>query len=257
MKHILQAVDEQLALRGAALGHRDLIGVTDAGALRHGSGAGEPDAGGLVTCHVTDDPERVLDAVKNKRRLQAAYGSAGKFSELGAGLYASGAPQMWAGRATQKWSFLSRLDEAQRQRLADQLREILEDQRQRGYITEWEFERGVRDVTRGESSGTSSGTAFYWLTVADQPYNIAFWRASFLRPLGIEPDPEPSVVELRVEGPVAELTRSHPDPRLLRDLRRSGVVGAFTPAGWSTNPELVVWDVHAIKSARVNPRCPG
>ena len=91
------------------------------------------------------------------------------------------------------------------------------------------------------------------LELANQPYAIAFWRPSFLEPLGIEPGRPPSVVEVNVVGRLAELNRSMPPAKLLRTMRRSGLQGAFTRMGMGANAELVLWDSRAVRSTRILP----
>jgi hypothetical protein len=65
----------------------------------------------------------------------------------------------------------------------------------------------------------------------------------------IDPGRKPHVIEIRIVGKLAEIRKGY-DAALFRRLRRAGVVGAFTRASMGTNPELVLWEPRAIKSAR-------
>lgn len=224
--------------------------IVDTASLRNGddiAGIGYADGrGSITTFHVTTDPSKVRSILRRHGRLMAAYGEAGRRAELGPGLYTSGVPEVWMNRAHGKWSFLNTLTPAQTQALTAKLRSELEHYRSRDRITDGEYERGMRDIGYVTDGHYDASALVYF---AGQPYNVAFWKADFLKPLGIAPGKEPSVVELRVSGPLAEVDRSWPDANTLRMLRRAGVVGAFTRAGMGTNPELVIWDSHAIRFA--------
>jgi len=210
-------------------------------------GVGYVSDGQLVTFHVTDDPDKIRALIKRRAKLMAAYGSAGRSSELGPGLYVSGNPQYWIGRAHGKWDFLKTLSASALERLIAQLRAEIEEQRVRKWLSTSEYEHGVRDleyVAQGHYEPTIL-TMF-----AGQPYNIKFWEPRYLAKLGIAPGRKPRVLEVRVVGRFAEVNRSHPDFALLRTLRRGGVAGAFTRASMATNPELVIWDPKSITSVR-------
>lgn len=224
--------------------HPDFVRLWDTRALRSGDdipGIGREVSGALETYHVTDQPERVLSVLRKGGALQAAYGEKGQHAELGPGLYASGVPDFWISRAREKWAFLTTITEPELGKLLGALE--LELARHGRWLTEQERAIAERDldlVRRGVYQPTVL-TQF-----ATQPYGIAFWRPAFLEPLGITPGRTPSVIALRVEGMLAELARSNPDPVLLRTLRRAGVAGAFTRASMATNPELVIWNAAAI-----------
>lgn len=225
----------------------DLARITTAGELDV-PGIGHGRDGQLTTYHVTDNPKKILGVIRAKARLMAAYGRHGA-SELGAGLYVSGSPDFWLSRARAKWSFLKNLSEAQEKKLIRGLRAEVEKQRRQRWITATEAEYAERDLNLVEQGVYKPEVLVGQL--ANQPYNIAFWKPEFLEPLGISSGTKPVILQIRMQGPVAELRRAHVDPRLLRDLRKLGLVGAFTRAGAATAPEMVVWDVRAIRDVKV------
>ena len=233
------------------LGHEQLRRVVVTRLLPKGDdipGVGYADGtGALVTYHVTDNPEAVVAIVRRRGRLMAAYGEKGSHSELGPGLYVSGNPAYWMGRARGKWDFLMRLSPTQLAVLITKLREELEELRKNHWVSGGEYERAKRDMTYVLEGHYEPSIL---TMMAGQPYNVKFWEPKDLAPLGIEPGRKPRVLEVRVDGKFGEVGQSHPDPSLLRTLRRGGVAGAFTRAGISTNPELVIWDPKAIVSMR-------
>lgn len=212
---------------------------------------GYPDAGGgaQVGYHVTDDPARALAAIR-RGDLVASYGPKGRHAELGPGLYLSHAPGFWVSRARGKWAFLGAVEPAALGRLVEALRAEVEDQVRSRYVARWEGESALRllgDVASGRMAPT------VLTDLAGQPYNVQFWREDFLRGVGIEPAPPPGVLELEFFGTFAALTHAHPPPESLRLLRRAGLAGVFTPAGFATNPELVVWSGRSVRAARAVP----
>lgn len=235
--------------RDAITDHPDLYRIWDTATLRSGDdipGIGREDNGAIITYHVTDDPERALVAIKKRADLSAAYGPKGSHAELGPGLYASAVPDYWISRARRKWDFLPALTRDQTHALVVALRERV--RRDSRWYAHGELERAERDLDLVER-GVYDATALLFL--ASQPYAIPFYKDEILAPLGIKGGPTPSVLTLRVRGRFAELRRSYPDPALLRMLRRAGVSGAFTRAGMGTNPEIVIWNVHAIERAEL------
>jgi len=211
-------------------------------------GVGHAEGDVLVSYHVTDRPVEVVRFLKRRGALVKAYGEKGRTAELGPGFYASGVPDYWISRARGKWAFLTGLDKRSSARLTHALRQKLLADRRARHITASELARGVR-TTRYVDRELFDASALTEL--ATQPYAIPFWKPEFLSPLGIAPGSRPGVVELRVRGLFAELTRTHPEASVLRTLRRAGLQGAFMRSGMVTNPELVVWDPRAIVSARV------
>jgi len=232
------------------LGHEDLTRIADTAAMRQGDdipGVGYSDGKALVTYHVTDDPAAVSALVKRRGRLMAAYGERGRSSELGPGLYVSGNPQYWISRSHGKWDFLKRLSAGEQERLLQRLRQDVEELRVRKWLSGSEYERGVRDLGY-VADGTYDPSILTMF--ANQPYNLKFWQPEYLAEIGIAPGRKPRLLEVRVQGQFAQVSRSHPDHALLRTLRRGKVAGAFTRAGMSTNPEMVIWDPRAIVSVR-------
>jgi len=230
--------------------HSDLRVVVSTDRMRDGDdipGVGFMQGGALVTYHVTDNPDVVRAIVGRRGRLMAAYGAAGKYSELGPGLYVSGNPTYWLNRSRGKWAFLKRLTAPQLERLLNALSSQLLEMRAKRWLSEGEYERGARDLqyTRAGHYDATVLTMF-----AGQPYNIKFWEPGYLHALGIQPGPAPRVVEIRLRGSFAEVQGNRPSASLLRMLRRTGVAGIFTRAGMSTSPELVIWDPHAVVGAR-------
>jgi len=226
----------------------DHTSIYDTSEMDDVPGVGFVEDGQFVTYHVTDDPEGVRTKLSRPGiRLMAAYGEKGRTSELGPGLYVSGNPHYWVGRASKKWDFLKGLKGDAILNLAGALRALIEKDRR--FLSRNEYEYAMRDIRLVEN-GTYDAEAL--VNLANQPYNIKFWRPEFLRALGIEPGPEPAVVEIRIEGLLADVRGGH-DPDLFRRLRKAGVAGAFTRAGMSTNPELVLWDARAIRSVREVP----
>lgn len=210
-----------------------------------------PGDGTLVSWHATDDPEPLLDFLRRRRSVVAGYGERGSYSELGPGLYL-GNPGFWSARSTAKWRFLETLPEFDLNRLLSALSATIRQQRASGYITQREAdraERAINDIDWWKLSGRRTLVS----VLANQPYNIAFWRAEYLRPLGIAPSGGPAVVEVALRGRFAELSGTRPPPALLRQLRRGGLQGAFTRPSMATNGEIVVWDPRAIVSARLAP----
>lgn len=232
------------------LGHDELTRIADTSTMRDGDdipGVGRSDGQALVTYHVTDNPDVVIALVKRRGRLMAAYGERGRSSELGPGLYVSGNPQYWISRAHGKWDFLKRLSASEQERLVHRLRQDVEELGVRNRLSTSEYERGLRDLGY-VANGTYDPSILTMF--ANQPYNIKFWQPEYLEELRIAPGKNPRLLEVRVRGQFAQVSRSHPDHALLRTLRRGRVSGAFTRAGMSTNPEMVIWDPKAIVSVR-------
>lgn len=228
-------------------GHPDLVQFVDAGNL-HIPSLGHPRGdGSLETYHVTDDPRKVLAVIRKRAKLMAAYGPRGRSAELGPGLYVSGRPEQWMNRAVRKWSFLETLSPKQLRTLIEALRNEIAWQGSRGHLSPYEQKYASRDLTHVQEGVLSPSTL---VGLANMPYSIQFWKPDFLGPLGIPTGKQPEILTLFVRGLLAEVNRSQPDPKLLRELRRLGVVGAFTRANMSTNNEMVIWDVRAVSVGR-------
>lgn len=228
---------------------RDVLGWTDTRKEPNGEvipGIGVIHDGVLETHHVTDDPAAVLRAIRQKRNLIAAYGLKGKNAELGPGLYFSGVPDFWIGRSREKYSFLENLTRAQMQELTHKLDRDVSDMVWNRYITMSEAD-DARDVVFGVMDGERKPSALVML--AGQPYNIAFWKDSFLSPLGIRSSTEPGLVTVGVRGLFARVCCDYLPAAEYRALRRMGAVGVYKTPTMTVNPELVLWDVKAIVNA--------
>lgn len=209
----------------------------DVGGIAYRNGDGT-----MTTYHVTDRPDDVMRFLRRKGRVMAAYGEKGRTSELGPGFYTSGNPNVWLSRSTGKWSFLPRLSGPPLERLLHALeKEILE---RRG-LTESERANALRDISYVRAGHYDAGVL---TSLAASPYGVAFWRPEYLEKVGVQGAKEPAVLELRIRGKFAELSRSYADKSLLRNLRRMGLQGAFTRSSMATNPEMVIWDPRAIVS---------
>jgi hypothetical protein len=86
--------------------------------------------------------------------------------------------------------------------------------------------------------------------LAGQPYNIKFWRPEYLKPLGIDPAPEPKVLKVKFSGKFVDLERSH-DWENVSSSIRAGLDGGFTKGGFSTNPELCIWRKQCIQDVEL------
>jgi hypothetical protein len=212
---------------------------------------GFADAGGgaQVAYHVTDDPDRLLRAVARRVDVVAAYGPRGQYAELGPGLYLTHVPNFWTSRSQKKWAFLDAPPRGPGRLLAALRAEVAELVRTR-YVSASEAEY-VERIMDAVASGTYSPSMLTELSV--QPYNVEFWRAPFLRKAGLTPTAPPRVLEVAFAGSFARLDAASPGPTTLRTLRRAGLQGVFTDMGFSTNPELVLWDARSVREAREIP----
>lgn len=230
--------------------HRDLARIVDLRKSDDIHGIGRVDHGVLTTYHVTDEPDAIIALIKRRARLMAAYGAKGQTAELGPGLYASGNPEYWLNRSRGKWDFLKGASRSTIEKLVSAVRSNVESQRRFKHISSGEYEsamRQLRYIDEGDLEPTNLAN------FSNQPYNIPIWKPEYLAELGIKPGRAPRLLELKLTGELAELSRSHPDPAVLRTLRRAGVAGAFTRASMATNPEIVIWDVAAIRRVREVP----
>jgi hypothetical protein len=136
----------------------------------------------------------------------------------------------------------------------------IEDQRRTGYITASEHENALGILNQWRDTG-------YWQVVtilAGQPYNIDIQEVA--RKLAVAEPARPYYVPVRFFGrylevmerstwkaaaAIARETFGLSDEMMTQQdlcaaLRRHGWDGAFTRAGMSTNPELVVWNSDKI-----------
>jgi hypothetical protein len=184
--------------------------------------------------HVTSDPDAALRVLRAKGPLWSS-----EHNDLGPGFYVSAVPEFWLNRATRKWSFLTRLTRPQADALAAKLETTLREQRRRHYISEGELEYGLR---------TLENEPQFWAALGGQPYNIQFWQG--LEELGIQPGEAPQLIELAVRAPLVRFDHV-PSPEELATAR--GLAdGCFTPAGWSTTPQAVLWHARGVDVLKVS-----
>jgi hypothetical protein len=192
----------------------------------------------MTAWHITNDADRTMKAVKDGTPLHE-MGHA--HQELGVGLYMSAVPQLWMGRAHGKWSFLDTLTDDERDRLAMALAKMVLRQRQDGYITENEYKMANRDLDLFEKSGSPGAV----IQLAGQPFNISFWKPSFLEPLDIKPGKEPEVIEFKLRGIFAGMDH-HPSRDEIEALMIDEFDGAFLRGGLVTIAQMSVWRNEAI-----------
>jgi len=210
-------------------------------------GIGHIDGGAMTSYHVSDNPEAALHTLKKKRNVVKAYGPKGARAELGPGFYMSGRPEFWIGRSRDKWSFMRSLTKVQLADLASSLRKEVQDQYAAGRISDSEKGYGLRDI----KNAVEYESPEQLFSLASQPFVIPFWKPEWLGPIGVKSGSEPRAIEVKFRGKLAWLKRNNVSSGLYRQLRRIGVIGAFTTASMGTNPEMVLWNPRAILSARI------
>lgn len=206
---------------------------------RLGSSGRALDDGNIEAWHVTDDPAPLYDVLQSHRELPDF--DRGGFRELGRGLYVSGTPQLWTGRARGKWSFLRGLAQEQKDRLAEKLSR--DSGVQSPYVTRSEAETASRMIEDWRTGKIHEESI---LEFAGQPYNVAFWKPEFLEPLGITPGKQPTVLPVEARGRFAEIS-GHLEEADVAALREAGYDGAYYKSGMATTPQLVIWNRHALR----------
>lgn len=194
-------------------------------------------SGNIEAWHVTDDPAPLYKVLTSHQELSES--GRGGMTELGQGLYASGIPMIWTGRARGKWSFLDELTADQKMLLSTAIKS--HPNAQRGYISAGEREVMDRDLDSWTAGGGASPVGF-----SDQPYNIRFWEPSFLEPLGIAPSRQPQVLPIEARGRFAEV-ESGLGPEDVAQLRAAGFDGAFQKGGMGSTAQLSIWNRHALR----------
>lgn len=202
--------------------------------------AAEDTGHSLKAVHVTNDPSVVENRLAKGLPLKEGRRE-GKYGELGTGLYGSGYPEYWMGRATQKWDFLTKLDDRQFSSLADYLKDKL-DNLPKGYITSSEREFGERLIREARHTKYAEPL----LMLSDQPFNIRdWWKPEVLTKLNIKPSKQPIKTEMEARGNYIQIDQ-FPTQEQAMKLNKLGFNGAWTPSGFSTSPQLVVWDNNGI-----------
>jgi hypothetical protein len=75
--------------------------------------------------------------------------------------------------------------------------------------------------------------------LASQPYNVALWTRAYLALLGIEPSTPPTVLPVILRGRFVEAAAIGEE--MAQRLAGDGFAGAYSPSGFSTDQQLVVW----------------
>lgn len=204
----------------------------------------DPATGELIATHITSNPQPALDAL---RRGQVRIGRFSKFGDIGPGLYASGIPQLWVGRASSKWDFLQRLSRSDRERMHQAALDH-PNMTSPSYLSQEEKRVARRDLDQWLEDGVSEWAV---LRLGDQPYNMRLWEPKFLKPLGIEPGTQPQLVDVRLRGRFLHAAR---EPRLrnftdelVDRLQAAGFAGAFERQGFISTAQIVVWDGRAVR----------
>lgn len=205
--------------------------------------------GTLRASHVTDDPQKVIDLLKENGDFYAREG------DLCGGLYVSAVPHFWEGRSNRKWAFLPKLSREARGTLYQVIYDKLVDQINSGYITPNEFDNAQNVMAQAMTSD-------YWQIldiVANQPFNIDIPKIA--KDLGLATPFEPHRVPVDFVGRYLEFNteravKANEALLLLRHgsmegltrldlcnmLKSYGWDGVFTKASMGTNPELVIWN---------------
>ncbi len=216
-------------------------------------GAADVDANGdLLVYNITDNPQKLLAALKKSGQsndLAKTFGNVG--DDLGPGLYGSGNPRLWENRSAGKWDFLKALTPKTREAYSNFIKEELSRESADGYITKSEYEGAIARL-----EGFASGAHDYIEWSADQPFNIKSWSPDVLARLGVAPGSQPSVVTLRLRGKFLDLSDGGFSRADLEQARKSGYDGAYTQAGFSYQPQLVVWNKSAIRGAALGQQPP-
>jgi len=204
--------------------------------------AGVIQDGRIIAYHVSDHPEKVINILKQNLPLSLGRDQ-GKVGDLGtSGLYFSAVPQLWLNRSTEKWSFLNTLSESQLHKLIDSLIEDIKKQRKERYIADFEEEIGLRDLNYIKDGLLLRDLLVYY---AGQPYNIEFWRKKYLNKLGIEPGPEPKIVEVELKGKFLDLTDQNISGSAMNEII-SKYDGAFFRGTMGRDPQGVTWNNNSV-----------
>ena len=226
-------------------------------------GAATPINGHLVSYHLTDNSDAVI------RRLRADnLVSMNPHGDLGGGFYVSSVPQYWRSRSSRKWEFATSLNMQERKRLVDVILSDPNYKKGGGYLADFEVDHLLRDL----NIYVTTGDITYLVSTSNQPYNVTVTEA-ITRKAGLSPPKEPGLVEVHLKGKFIDGQKLYGNPNYreflnaakLRSLsspveyeqniintwlNSMGYSGIFTKSGFSTNPEMVVWDRKAIANIR-------
>jgi hypothetical protein len=200
----------------------------------------------LMTYHVTDFPEKVLRALQQGQSLIETFP---EHDELGPGLYASQAIELWKGRSVKKWSPFAQLSLPQAEQLAtlilthDRMSRLDEVDRMRvqHYVDDFlSYSRGINPFT-GTADIPPDFNPLHYLAhmICNQPFNIHFWKD--WKKLGLTAPAGPNILELQLQGRFAELP-GMPTRQQWQELAQQ-VDGAYL-----RGPEMVIWNAASIRS---------
>lgn len=229
--------------------------------------------GFLYADHVTDDPDGVMRMLRSSTSVLTEQTTV---DDMGSGFYVSGVPEYWRVRSRAKWDFAKNLNRAQRQAL---MNIILSDPNYRkggGYLADFEVDYLNRDLKLFVETGDVNVLAM----TGSQPYNVSITK-EIARKAGVPAPRAPGMVKVKLQGKFINAEGLYFNPEIgnrARDwagslegrkkiaqwslivtpknivnawLRSLGYSGAFTKSGFSTNPEMVIWDRKAIIDFRI------
>lgn len=220
-------------------------------------GAAVPEDGGYFTAwHVTDNPFEVEHVLaRGGDLLERSYPR----HQCG-GLSVSSAPDFWKGVSRKKWDFLKDLPLQDAQKLWQAIQTELKRQLGTHYITGSEWETAMEHLAGWFHNRNPYGVVM----VSNQPYNINV--QDLAKTLGIAKPFEPRVVQVNFHGRYLDMTDREAndeasylaskvlgkeegaltEEEVCNVLRAKGWDGAFSRGGFSTNPELAIWNAGKI-----------
>lgn len=235
-------------------------------------GAAVPEDGYLAAYHVTDDPEGVMRMLRSVSVLTEQT----TVDDLGSGFYGSGVPEYWRVRSRAKWDFAKNLNRAQRQSLVNVILSDPNYKKGGGYLADFEVDYLNRDLKQFVETGDVNLLA----GTGSQPYNVEITK-EIARKAGVPIPSAPGMVKVKLQGKFINAEGLYFNPEIgnrAREwagslegrkkltqwfvtatpknivnawLRSMGYSGAFTKSGFSTNPEIVIWDRKAIIDFRI------
>lgn len=210
----------------------------------------------LRAWHVTDNPEIVLQALRDRVDLQHRR----PYGDICGGLYVSGFPNTWRSRSHKKWAFMETLSPENARKLAYAIISELDHDYMTRHITESEYERATNDI---REYWLKQGNWQVVLTLASLPYAIDI--QALARKEGVAKPFEPETVEVIFEGRYLNWVRDVYEPSvalaanfmhleedqvdrtaMCQTWRMLGWDGAYTKSSMGSNPELVIWNLDRI-----------